>query len=189
MVPEIPSATDKFFLSFWTIFCSFTPLITRKIKILRKWKKCLEISSFYTNVPKIMMICYTVPEIWCMMDVSLVFYFGLFLALSPPNNQIKILQKWKKQLEISSFYTCVPKIMITWCTVPEIWCVTDGQMKKVKYRGGCSTQKRSTKPRRENLQMLNRKKFNFLIAQTYLFPKEHFFQSHWKTDLPFHHCL
>ena len=22
---------------------------------------------------------------------------------------------------------CVPKIMIRWCTVPEIWCATDGQ--------------------------------------------------------------
>ena len=25
------------------------------------------------------------------------------------------------------FYTCVPKIMIRWCTVPEIWCATDRQ--------------------------------------------------------------
>ena len=30
-----------------------------------------------------------------------------------------------KCLEISSFYTCVPKIMIWWCAVPEIWCMTD----------------------------------------------------------------
>ena len=27
------------FLSFWTIFCPFTPLTTWKIKILKKWKK------------------------------------------------------------------------------------------------------------------------------------------------------
>ena len=27
------------FLSFWTIFCPFTPLKTQKIKILKKWKK------------------------------------------------------------------------------------------------------------------------------------------------------
>ena len=27
------------FLSFWTIFCPFTPLTTRKIKILKNWKK------------------------------------------------------------------------------------------------------------------------------------------------------
>ena len=49
------------FLSFWTIFCAFTPLTTRKIKILRNWKKRLEISSFYTSVLKIMIMWYTIP--------------------------------------------------------------------------------------------------------------------------------
>ena len=39
------------FLSFWTIFCPFTLLRTRKIEILKKWKKFLEISSFYIWVP------------------------------------------------------------------------------------------------------------------------------------------
>ena len=29
----------EFFLSFWTIFCPFNPLINWKIKILKKWKK------------------------------------------------------------------------------------------------------------------------------------------------------
>ena len=27
------------FLLFWAMFCPFTPLTTRKIKILKKWKK------------------------------------------------------------------------------------------------------------------------------------------------------
>ena len=74
------------FLSFWTIFCPFTPLTTQKIKILKKWKKHLEISSFYTSVPKIMIICYTVPEIWHMTDVIVIFHFGLFLPFYPPNS-------------------------------------------------------------------------------------------------------
>ena len=34
------------FLSFWAIFCPFTPLTIQKIKILKKWKKLLEILSF-----------------------------------------------------------------------------------------------------------------------------------------------
>ena len=51
------------FLTYWTIFCPFTPLKTWKIKILKKWKTHLKISSFYTNVPIIMIIYYTVPEI------------------------------------------------------------------------------------------------------------------------------
>ena len=32
----------------------------------------------------------------------------------------------KKTLEILSFYTSVPKIMIRSGIVPEIWCATDG---------------------------------------------------------------
>ena len=39
------------FLSFWTVFCSFTYLTTQKIKILEKWKKSLEILSFCIGVP------------------------------------------------------------------------------------------------------------------------------------------
>ena len=71
------------FLSFWTIFCPFTPLITQKIKILKKWKNLLKISSFYTSVPKIIIICYTLPEMWCVTDLT-IFHFGLFFALLKP---------------------------------------------------------------------------------------------------------
>ena len=46
------------------MFCSFTPLKTPKIKILKNWKKWLEISSFYTCVTKITIIWCTVPVIW-----------------------------------------------------------------------------------------------------------------------------
>ena len=38
------------FLSFWTVHCSFTSLTTPKKKILKKWKNCLEILSFYTGL-------------------------------------------------------------------------------------------------------------------------------------------
>ena len=41
-------------------------------------------SSFYTSVPKIMIICYTVPEIWHVTDVTVIFQFRLFFALLPP---------------------------------------------------------------------------------------------------------
>ena len=70
------------FLSFWAIFCPFTPLATQKIKMLKKLKKHLEILSFYTSVvPKIMMIQCSVPEIWCVMDVMFIFHLGLFFTL------------------------------------------------------------------------------------------------------------
>ena len=112
------------YFSFWTIFCPFTLLTARKMKISKKWKKILEVSSFYTSVPKIIIIWYTVPEIWRMTDVPVIFHFG---------------HKNEKNAWISSFYTCVPKIMIWWCTVPEKWCATDGRIEKVTLRGGCPT--------------------------------------------------
>ena len=124
---------------------------------------------------------YTVPEIWRVADVIVIFYFGLFFALLPPtcpknenfnkkkkktprdiiilhkctknhdhmlycswdmkhdgcncyfsfwaifcpSTPLKISKKWKKHLEVSSIYTCVPKIMIRWFIVPEKWCTTD----------------------------------------------------------------
>ena len=55
------------FLSFWIIFCLFTPLTTQKIKILKK-KKSMELSSFHTFVPKIVIRWCMVLEIWCMTD-------------------------------------------------------------------------------------------------------------------------
>ena len=73
------------YFSFWTIFCSFTPLTPWKIKISKKWKKQLEMLSSYTSLPKIMIICYAVPEIWCMKDV-IIFHFGPFFVLLPPNS-------------------------------------------------------------------------------------------------------
>ena len=64
------------FFSIWTILCPFTPLTTQKIKIkkMKKQKqkktkktktnkKHLEILSFYTSMPNIMIICYNVHEI------------------------------------------------------------------------------------------------------------------------------
>ena len=65
-------------------FCHFASLTARKIKILKKWKKTLEISSFYICVPKIMIRWCMVPEIWCVTDV-IIFHFRLFFPLLPPS--------------------------------------------------------------------------------------------------------
>ena len=50
-------------------------------------------------------------------------FWVFFCSFTPTAQKIKISKKWKIYLEISSFYTCGPKITIRWCTVPEIWCV------------------------------------------------------------------
>ena len=71
------------YFSFWTMFCPFIPLTAQKMKTSKKWKKFLEMSSFYTSIPKIFIICYIVLEIGHMTDVIVIFHFGLFFALLP----------------------------------------------------------------------------------------------------------
>ena len=75
------------FLPFYPPIFAFLPK--------KKEKKRLEISSFYTSAPKIMIIYFTVPEIRCMMDVIVTFHFGLCFALLSPltAQKMKISQK------------------------------------------------------------------------------------------------
>ena len=76
------------YLWFWAIFALLSPN-SLKNENLKKIKKRLKISLFYTFVPKI--ICYTVPEIWCMTDVTIIFHFSfwaiicLFTSPLPPS--------------------------------------------------------------------------------------------------------
>ena len=113
---------NKQFLSFWVI-CPLTFPTTWKIKILKKWSKHLYILSSYTCIPQMMIIWCMVPEIWSTEFLVILDYFLPFYPLTTP--KIKILKKWKNTLEIASFYTNVPKIMIICYTVPEIWHMTD----------------------------------------------------------------
>ena len=133
------------------------PLVAQKMKISTKWKEPMEISSFYTSVSKTMIICYTVPEIWCMTDVIVIFDFGLgnFLPFYPHNSpKNQNFKKMKKRLDVWSFYTCVQKIMIRWCTVPKIWCDRGGcppkNKTKEKYQKDKSMQSWSEKRIQDN---------------------------------------
>ena len=115
------------FFSCWTIFCPLTPLpspplTTQKIKILKKWKKHLEISPFYITFPRIMIRCYTASEIWRMTDVLFIFHFGLFFGIlflifypplhpythpakNPKNQDLKNMKK-KTAEEIITWHAC-----------------------------------------------------------------------------------
>ena len=53
--------------------------------------------------------------------------FCPFTALTAQKIKISKNEKKKKKLEITSFYTCVTKIIIRWCTVPEKWCTIGAQ--------------------------------------------------------------
>ena len=66
-------------------------------------------------------------------------FWAIFCSFTPCNslkNQNFKKKKRKKSLEISSFYTCVPKMMIRWCMVPEIWYATDGRMDRWTGKSG-----------------------------------------------------
>ena len=56
-------------LSFWATFCPFTTLTTWETKILKKWKKHLEISSSYTFVPQMKIIWCMVPQTRSMTEI------------------------------------------------------------------------------------------------------------------------
>ena len=109
-------------------FLPFDPhLTTRKIKILKNENKSLEILSFHTRVPQITIIWCMVPEIWSAKD-RIFSHFGLIFALlqpTPPPPTTPNLKKWKKLLRISLFYTSVPRIVIIFYILPEIWRVKD----------------------------------------------------------------
>ena len=72
-------------------------------------KKTPEDIIIYTSVTKIIIICYTVPEIWCVTDVYN--YFSFWAIFCPFTHltalKLKISKMKKKHLEIS-FYTSVP---------------------------------------------------------------------------------
>ena len=104
-------------------FFALLPLTAKKWKYkkeLKTWKKCLEISSFHQVYQKSWSYAL---EIWHVMDVIVIVHFGPFFTPLTAR-KVNISKKWKKHLEISSFYRTVPKILIIGYTVPEIWHVT-----------------------------------------------------------------
>ena len=124
------------YFSFWAIFCCFTPLTAKKIKILKKWKKG----------PRDIIILHMCTKIydqimygsWDMVHDRCNCYFSFWAIFCPfahlTAQKIKILKKCIGHMEISSFYICEPKIMIRLCMVPEIWCMTDGWTDRQTYR-------------------------------------------------------
>ena len=76
----------------------------QKNKILKKWKKLLEISSFYTCVPKTTITWAMILEIQS--ETDFMSFFAIFSPFTTLTTQkINTLKKRKKYLEMSSFYT------------------------------------------------------------------------------------
>ena len=95
-------------------FLPFYPTNNPKKQNFEKIKR-LEILSFYKIVPKIMIISYTAPEKWHVTDVIFIFHFRLAFG------SFTSLTAWKIK-KMPGDINCIPKIMIRWCTIPEICC-------------------------------------------------------------------
>ena len=77
---------------------SFFNKITWKIEILKKWKKCLEISSFYSFLPKMTNTWCMVLEIWSVTEKKKFFFILIiFCPFTTLTLKIKIFKKWKKK--------------------------------------------------------------------------------------------
>ena len=110
-------------MSFWTVFCPFTPYGPKKSKFLKNEKNTRRYYHF-TNVYHKWQMMYYSWDMECNRQNSL--SFGLFCPFTPLTTQkINILKKWKNCLAILSFHSCVPKMTIIWCMVPEILSATD----------------------------------------------------------------
>ena len=106
------------FLSVWSI-SSLLPLKTRKIKILKKWRK-------KTPGGFIILHINDNDDVRLLRWVRQITLFIILGHLPQTTTQkSKILKKWQKPLQLLLFYTRVPKIMITCYTVPETWHVMD----------------------------------------------------------------
>ena len=103
---NLDTECDRLKLANMGQFLPFTllPLKIQKIKILKKWKKLLEISSFYIIVPtEVQFLRYGVRQ-------NFLSFWAIFCLYTPLNTgKIKILKQWKKHLEMSSLYTCLSK--------------------------------------------------------------------------------
>ena len=93
------------FLSFWAIFCPLTLLTTWKIKILKNLKKGTQDIILHLCTTNDYHMMYGSSD----MEHDRQNFFVTLRLFFAPIQKIKMLKKWKRYLEILSFYTCVPK--------------------------------------------------------------------------------
>ena len=97
-----------FFLSFWAIFFPFTPKTTHKIKILKKWKKHLGMSTSYTYVQQITIKWCMLSETWSTTDrffVTLDYFLPFYPPNNPENHNFEKLKKMPGDIIILHIYT------------------------------------------------------------------------------------
>ena len=119
------------FLSFWIVFCPLPSLITQKIKILKNWKKHLEIGILIlhkcTKNHDDMLYCsWDIAGNRCNCYFSFWTIFYLFLPRYLTVLKIKIYKKWKKTPgDRYHHFTQVYQKWWSYAIVPEKWHMTD----------------------------------------------------------------
>ena len=97
-------------------FLPFYPPKNPQNQNFEKWKILLEISSFYTCVPKISHMIHGSWDMECDRQ-NVLLLWTVFCPFTPLWTQkIKILKKWKKHLKIS-FYKCLLEMTVIWYIV------------------------------------------------------------------------
>ena len=134
-------------MSFWAIFCSFTPLLTPKIKI---WNKCKKPWRYYPNT--YVYHKWRSYDVWCLRykprQTRVLVILGYFLSFDPPKNLKNQSIKKIKQKTWRYYYFALACHKLwpydVWFLIygvrqtelfvildyffPEIWCVRDGIM-------------------------------------------------------------
>ena len=105
------------YLSFWTIFCTFIPLTTQKIKILKIFWRYYHFTHVYQK-------SWSYATLFLRCDVQFLFFIlGYFLPFySLTTQKIKIKKKTHGDI-ILHMYTKNNDHMIY--SVLEIWCMTE----------------------------------------------------------------
>ena len=130
-------------LSFWAIFCPFTPLTTQQVKILKIMKKAPGDNMILHRYQKSHML-------YCSWDIACDrcnFHFSFWVIFCPCTPitawKIKILKKMKKAPgDIIIWHMCTKNydtmMHRSWDIVRDGW-MDRRRMEKVTYWGGCPT--------------------------------------------------
>ena len=93
-------------------FLSFHPLDNPENKMLKNWKKHLEILSFYTRALLMAIIWCIIPEIWSTTDIIFCHFEMFFVLLPPMDQENQNFEKLKKHI-----WRYYHSTHIIWCMV------------------------------------------------------------------------
>ena len=140
-------ASGRCYFSFWAIFCPLPPWQPEKLNFKKitppppKTGDIIILQECTRNHNHMVYCSWDAVRDGCDCYFS---FWAIICRFTPLTAQkFKISKKWRKRLEIS-YYICVPKIVIRWCMVSEIWCAIDLRKKwHIEWEPHLKTRKHS----------------------------------------------